>query len=229
MIAPLALAISAAPPDFLKIDVRTREVIAQNWARAETPIPVGSLVKPFLAVAYAGDRPEFVCTGERCWLARGHGRLKFRDALAQSCNEYFLNLARGVNADALAVVARKFGIPPPGNDSPEARIGMGTGWRISPLALARAFAELASRASEPRVAEILEGLRLAAQSGTARAVGSGRLAKTGTAECVSPRKDAGDGFALVIEPAEAPRIVLLVRVHGTTGAAAAKVAAKMLK
>lgn len=229
MIALLALAIGAPQTSFLKLDVRTREVVAQNWPDGDTPVPVGSLVKPFLALAYAGDGPEFFCTGKRCWLARGHGRLQFREALAQSCNEYFLNLARGVNSETLAVVARKFGLPPPGNDSPEARIGLGTAWKISPLALTRAYAELAERASEPRVAEILAGLRLAAQSGTARAIGAGKMAKTGTAECVAAQKDAGDGFALVLDPAEAPRTVLLVRVHGATGAHAAKIAAKLLK
>ena len=229
MIALLALAIGAPQTNFLKVDVRTRQVIAQNWPDAETPVPVGSLVKPFVALAYAGDWPEFFCTGKRCWLARGHGRLQFRQALAQSCNEYFLNLARGVNADTLAVVARKFGIPPPGNDSPDARIGLGTAWKVSPLALARAYAELAERASEPRVAEILAALRLAAQSGTAHAIGAGKMAKTGTAECVAAKKDAGDGFAMVLTPAEAPRIVLLVRVHGATGAEAAKLAGQLLK
>jgi len=234
MIRLLALAIAASTPDslapdFLKIDISTHQAIEQNWSGAQNPVPVGSLVKPFLALAYSGEWPEHVCSGEHCWLSRGHGRLKFREALAQSCNEYFLNLAERVDADALALVARKYGITPPENDSAQARIGLGTGWKIPPLALARAYAELSSRASEPRVAEILEGLRLAARSGTARAIGGGRMAKTGTAQCLSRQQDAGDGFVLVIEPAEAPRAVLLIRVHGTTGAAAAKIAAKMLK
>ena len=228
MILLLALVIAAPEINSLTIDVRTREVIEQNWPDVETPMPVGSLVKPFLALAYPGDWPEFFCAGDRCWLARGHGRLRFRDALAQSCNEYFLNLARGVDSQTLVSVARKFAIPAPENETPEARIGLGTAWKISPLALARAYAELAARSSEPRVAQILDGLRLAAESGTARAIGRGRLAKTGTAPCVATKKDAGDGFALVLDPADAPRIALLVRVHGSTGAAAAKIAAKRL-
>ena len=228
MIALLALAIAAPEINSLTVDVRTREVIEQHWPDAEIPVPVGSLVKPFLALAYTGDWPEFFCTGDRCWLARGHGRLQFREALAQSCNAYFLNLARAVDSQQLAIIARKFAIPTPENDSPVARIGLGTAWKISPIALARAYAELASRASEPRVAQILAGLRLAAESGTARAIGRGRLAKTGTAPCVAPRKDAGDGFVIVLNPAEAPRTVVLLRVHGSTGAGAAKIAARKL-
>jgi cell division protein FtsI/penicillin-binding protein 2 len=194
-------------------------------------VPVGSLVKPFLALAYGGEFPEFVCKGaaDRCWLTRGHGKLGFEDALAQSCNAYFLNLARGVDHATLSVTAAKFGIPPPGSDLAEARIGLGTDWRIPPLALARAYAELASRAGEARVDEILAGLRKAAESGTAKALGRGVLAKTGTAACVAERRDAGDGFAVVLEPAEAPRVTLLVRVHGAPGAEAAKSAARIVR
>jgi len=224
--------------DYLVVDVRTREVLRQEWADPGVPIPVGSLVKPFTALAYGGDFPEFVCKGAAggCWLAHGHGRLKFRDALAHSCNAYFLNLARGVDPETLAVVASKFGIPAPSTDSAEVRIGLGKDWKIPPLALARAYAELAERASEPHVGEILAGLREAVHSGTARAIGAGSmdlapavLAKTGTAPCVAERSHAGDGFTVVLDPADAPRTVLLVRVHGVPGAEAAKTAAGILR
>ncbi len=193
-----------------------------HWPDADRAIPVGSLVKPFLAMAYPGDFPEFTCTGKKCWLARGHGRLKFRRALAVSCNEYFLNLARDADPGAAAA---KFGIPAPSDDSPEARIGLGTAWKISPIALARAYAELAKRSGEPRVAEILDGLRMSAESGTASAIGRGFFAKTGTAPCVSEPHDAGDGFTAVI----AGDRVLLVRIHGVPGAEAAKSAKQILR
>jgi cell division protein FtsI/penicillin-binding protein 2 len=214
--------------DHLSIDVRTREVIEQQWPDARTPIPVGSLVKPFMALAYSGEFPEFTCTGEHCWLARGHGKLRFRNALAVSCNAYFLNLARDVDNETLAVTAAKFGIPGPDLDSPEARIGLGTSWRIAPIALARAYCELVSRSGEPKVVEILAGLRIAARSGTAGALGPGVMAKTGTAPCISQPHDVGDGFTVVIDPADVPRRVLLVRVHGVPGAEAAKSAARIL-
>jgi cell division protein FtsI/penicillin-binding protein 2 len=225
------LALVAADVNFIAVDVRTRQVLERQWVDAEQTVPVGSLVKPFVALAYGGEFPEFVCRGaaDRCWLARGHGKLGFRQALAQSCNAYFLNLARGVDGATLGVIAAKFGIPPPSDDSPETRIGLGAGWRIAPLALVRAYAELASRAGEPRVDEIMAGLRMAAESGTAKALGRGVLAKTGTAACVAEHRDAGDGFAVVLDPAEDPRVALLVRVHGAPGAAAAKSAARILR
>ncbi|HLX41982.1 MAG TPA: penicillin-binding transpeptidase domain-containing protein [Bryobacteraceae bacterium] len=219
--------------DYLVVDVRTREVLQQQWTDAGAPIPVGSLVKPFTALAYSGNFPEFICRGaaDRCWLAHGHGRLVFRDALAQSCNAYFLNLAREVDPATLAVVASKFGIPAPAADTAEARIGLGKEWRISPLALARAYAELAARASESRVADILAGMRTAARNGTASALGRDSivLAKTGTAPCVAERNHRGDGFTIVLDPADAPRTVLLVRVHGVPGAEAAKSAGHLMR
>jgi cell division protein FtsI/penicillin-binding protein 2 len=236
MIPLLAMLLAAsidprAGADYLAVDIRTREVVQNHWPEADAPIPVGSLVKPFTALAYGGEFPEFVCrgAGDRCWLKDGHGRLTFRGALAQSCNAYFLNLARRVDPATLAVVASKFGIPAPVVDTPEARIGLGKDWKISPVALALAYAELASRASEPRVAEILAGMRAAARRGTASALG-GRavLAKTGTAPCVAILGHAGDGFTIVLDPADAPRTVLLVRVHGVPGAEAARSAGAVL-
>jgi cell division protein FtsI/penicillin-binding protein 2 len=223
----LATALNGADANYIVVDVRTREIVKQDWPDADQPIPVGSLVKPFMALAASGTFPELTCNGniDRCWLAKGHGRIGFRDALANSCNAYFLELARRVDAHSLAVVAAKFGIPPLDLETPEARIGLGADWRISPLALARAYCELTSRAAEPRVAEILAGLKLASESGTASAIGRGALAKTGTAPCVAQRKHKGDGFTIVLLPADAPRIAVLVRVHGVPGAVAAKSAA----
>lgn len=213
--------------NYIVVDIRTRQVVKQDWPDADKPIPVGSLVKPFTALASSGPFPEFVCKGaqDRCWLASGHGLLRFREALAESCNAYFLRLARDVDPHSLAVVAAKFGIPPPDAETPEARIGLGKDWQISPLALTRAYCELTSRSAEPRVAEILAGLKLAAESGTASAIGRGALAKTGTAPCVAKRKHVGDGFTIVLDP----RLAILVRVHGVPGAEAAKSAAIILQ
>lgn len=227
----LAATIPAGGVDSIAIDVNTRAVIERKWADIDTPIPLGSLVKPFTALAYPREFPQYECKGAAsgCWLARGHGRLRFGEALAESCNAYFLNLARGVDAQTLRTVAAKFGIDAPRTERVEARIGLGDDWRIAPIAMLRAYAELAARRGEPRVNEILRGLEMAAQAGTARALGRGALAKTGTAPCVDGRGHAGDGFTIVMKPAEAPRIALLVRVHGTTGAEAAKVAARIVK
>jgi cell division protein FtsI/penicillin-binding protein 2 len=217
--------------NYLALDARTRGLVESRWLDATTPIPVGSLVKPFLALAYGRAFPEFECRGaaSRCWKPGGHGSIQFSSALAQSCNAYFLHLASMVDANALRVTAAKFGIAPPSVESLEARIGLGNGWKIAPLALVKAYLELAARRGEPNVDLILAGLALAAESGTAKAFGTGVLAKTGTAECVAPRRDSGDGLAVGLEPAEAPRFAVLVRIHNVPGAAASKTAARILR
>jgi cell division protein FtsI/penicillin-binding protein 2 len=228
LLAVLAL---SADVNYLVLDVRSRHVLKQDWPDAQRAIPVGSLVKPFLALAASGPFPEFTCKGaaDRCWLASGHGTLDFTSALAHSCNAYFLHLAPSIGAQTLSVVAAKFGIPPPADDTPESRIGLNDGWQIPPLALANAYCELASRAAEPRVKEVLGGMKMAAEKGTASAIGRNALAKTGTARCVLKRHHAGDGFTIVLAPADAPRVAILVRVHGVPGAEAAKSAAAILR
>jgi cell division protein FtsI/penicillin-binding protein 2 len=180
---------------------------------------VGSTVKPFLSLAYVGAFPNTRC----------EGHVGFREALAYSCNPYFLELARNVSPDALARVSAIFEIAGPADDSAATFIGLGRGWRIAPIDLVRAYAELGARRSIPRVAEILAGLELAAERGTASAIGRGALAKTGTAECIAERRHAGDGFTVVLDPADAPRVAMIVRVHNVPGAEAAKVAAQILR
>jgi cell division protein FtsI/penicillin-binding protein 2 len=72
-------------------------------------------------------------------------------------------------------------------------------------------------------------MRLATQEGTARALrAEDALAKTGTAPCLHRCLANGDGLVLALTPAANPRILLLVRQHGTTGAATAIIAAQML-
>ena len=86
MIALLTLVLASADINYIVVDVRTRQIVKQDWPDADRPFPVGSLVKPFTALASSGPFPEFVCNGaaDRCWLAKGHGSLRFRDALANS-------------------------------------------------------------------------------------------------------------------------------------------------
>jgi cell division protein FtsI/penicillin-binding protein 2 len=230
--ADLTPALNRAEPraDYIAIDVRTHNVIAQRWADADTAIPVGSLVKPILAMAWSGPYPEFDCKGAAgsCWRAQPHGYLRFPQALAQSCNAYFLQFAAQVNEDSLRATALTFGVEPPSSTRAEGRIGLGEAWRITPISLLRAYAELASRRGDPRVDPILSGLELAAREGTARELGRGILAKTGTAACVAPRRHSGDGLAIALAPAEAPRVALLVRLHDVPGAQAAKATARLL-
>jgi hypothetical protein len=219
---------------YMLIEPGNGRVIGWRWEHPEDAVPVGSLVKPFTALAYGethGFRfPVSMCLGEasRCWLPQGHGRMDISTAIAHSCNAYFLELASDVNPEALAAVTQRFGLaaPAPGDD-PAVLIGLKGSWRVSPFAIARAYSELAARSFEPGVPEMLAGMALSARLGTGRGVGPGAYVKTGTAPCVHLSREPGDGWVIALYPTGAPRFILLLRVHGVPGARAAWVCGKM--
>jgi cell division protein FtsI/penicillin-binding protein 2 len=214
--------------ELLVQDLRTRQTLAVTFAPA--PIPPGSLLKPFLALAYlASPHPalHIVCRGhaDQCW--RAHGTLSLPEAIAQSCNAYFLALARTLDPAEIALPT-----PPPSNPTPEDLIGLTPRWLILPQNLAAAYAQILTASNTPRA--ILEGMRLCAQHGTASALGpqpGGALAKTGTASCIpghEPCKADGDGLVLVAVPVASPTLLLLLRRRATNGATAAGDAARVL-
>jgi hypothetical protein len=220
---------------------RSGAVLAQRWETPEQAIPPGSLVKPFVAAAYAAQHdnrfPQVRCRGtaSQCWLPRGHGELGLEDALAQSCNAYFLALAAGLDRDRALQTFRSFGLAGP-NRNFEARsaIGLGAEWREFPLSLARAYLALLDSPDPLLHEHVLRGMETAASRGTASSVDAAlgkdaALAKTGTAPCTHRPRSEADGFAAVLVPAGAPRYLLLVRMHGGTGAATAAEAAQMLR
>jgi cell division protein FtsI/penicillin-binding protein 2 len=233
--APLAE--SAA--SYLLLDAAHGKVLAIRWPSAEVAVPVGSLVKPFLAITYGQRRrmrfPVHECTGEDCWLKTGHGRIGIASAIAYSCNSYFRQLAQDVLSADVAEVADRFGLRgPPRNCDSDTLFGLGSAWRLAPIEVARAYAELAARRTEPGIAEVIEGMRLSASLGTASAVGpalqgASALAKTGTAPCSHSPRAAADGYAVVVYPADSPRYVLLVQAHGAVGRQAAETVARLLR
>jgi cell division protein FtsI/penicillin-binding protein 2 len=226
---------------YLLLDAHTGSVLALRWDIPDKPIPMGSLVKPFAALAY-GERHDFqypghTCRGTAsgCWLPHGHGDVDLSAAIAYSCNSYFRMLTANLSATDISPIANRFGLEPPGGDcsGPEL-VGLGIHWRISPLRMARAYIELVRRRQQPGVGAVLEGMAQSARQGTGAEVRrasrlSDVLVKTGTAACTHSRRAPGDGFAVVLTPADQPRILLMVRVHGVPGARAAKTAGQMLR
>ena len=222
---------------YLLLDATRKTVIAMDWRAADVPVPAGSLVKPFTAIAYGQLHrmrfPVYECSGAGCWLKTGHGRIGLATAIAHSCNSYFRQLAADVSPADVGVVAERFGLRgPPVDCDRDTLFGAGSAWRLSPLEIARAYAEVAARRAEPGVAEVIEGMRLSASIGTAAVVGSvlhsPALAKTGTAPCSHSPRASGDGYAVVVYPGDSPRYVLLVEVHGVAGRQAAETAARLL-
>ena len=45
-----------------------------------------------------------------CWKKRGHGYVNLREAIKQSCDTYFYELARRLGVDRLSLTAKKFGL-----------------------------------------------------------------------------------------------------------------------
>jgi len=217
-------------------------VLAQRWSAANLPVAPGSLVKPFVALAYGEQHhfafPRIHCAGKqsRCWLPQGHGWIGIDEAIGQSCNAYFLALVAGLDRDRASESFARFGLHGPPRTAPgKSLIGLGDDWKETPLTIARAYLALVREQASQQGDEIVaKGMRTAAETGTAREVdaelGAGSaFAKTGTAACSHQQRAAADGFAVVLYPAVQPRVLLLVREHGTTGAQAAAVAGAMLK
>ncbi len=232
---------TSADISYLLVDARTKTTIASRWPEIGRAVPPGSLLKPFAALAYAEGHgfkyPEFVCRGaaDGCWYPRGHGRIGITQAVEFSCNAYFRQLSRLVSQEDLHAALRQVGMEDaPSLPAPSSLFGLGDAWKIPPGQLARAYLNLVAQADEPGVAPLVRGMALSAQAGTASAIGralGGRaaLAKTGTAPCVHARRAPGDGYVIALYPAESPRLLLLVRVHGVPGAEAAVTAGQILR
>jgi cell division protein FtsI/penicillin-binding protein 2 len=221
------------------IEAATGGVVEARWNDLDRPVAVGSLIKPFTALAYAGAHqflyPSFTCRGvEECWLPRGHGSVDLAAAIAASCNAYFDRLARETTPEAFVATLQRFGLrADPRTATAAAMVGLGGSLRFEPMSVARAYLELIARAHDPGVAPIVQGMMASAEYGTGRGVGKsvlppGASAKTGTAPCSHASKAVGDGYAVVVYPVERPRLVLLVQAQGRTGAEAAIAAGRIL-
>jgi cell division protein FtsI/penicillin-binding protein 2 len=230
--ATLARQFSSPDLSYLLLD-ENGNVLAQRWEHPEQDVPVGSLIKPFLAVAYGRTHasfPKFRCEGNTmCWLPRGHGTLGIRQAIALSCNSYFHQLMADAEPGFAASTLESFGLTAGVSEIDMVQ----QGGIASPLALAKAYLQLANHSHEEAEIPVLQGMALSAQQGTAKAAGAElpqlpALAKTGTAPCTHRKKAPGDGFTLVVAPSDHPRIVLLVRLHGRPGSMAAGVAGRMI-
>jgi len=226
---------------YLLFDARSGVLLVSRWENQNKPIPLGSLVKPFTALAYAEAHdyryPAYECRGRvsGCWSTQPHGDLNIVSAISVSCNSYFRSLAENVARSEVGLVARDFCLEAPDeNISAAGQIGLGDQWRIAPTRMARAYLELVRRREQPGISELLIGMSQAAQNGTGAAVGhalknSDALVKTGTAPCTHSPHAPGDGFVVAIVPAQQPEILLMIQVHGVPGAKAAETAGRMLR
>ena len=227
-------------PSYLLVDAATGRVLDARWDDLERPVPIGSLIKPFTALAYADTHrftyPTITCRGsaDACWLPSGHGRVGLTEAVAGSCNAYFRQLAQKTAPEALVARLQGFGMRADrGAATPAAMVGFGDALKLAPSAVIRGYLELVSRAGQPGVSPIVQGMLASARTGTGRGVGAAiggadALVKTGTAPCSHSPRATADGYTIVIYPADRPRVVLLMQAHGRTGADTAASAGELL-
>ena len=216
----------------------------------DTPVLPGSIIKAVTLVAalesgVVNEHTTHLCrrvvTVDGHRYACAHPVLKRAltpaEALAYSCNDFFLSLAPRLTREAVNGVRRGAGLPPVSASTPLAASLVGLeGPRVPPRALVDVLARLAGagplapvpmRDATRRV--LLDGLRGAAEYGTASALGERRipaLAKTGTA----PMPGGGAmGLVVALAPAAAPTRGVVVVAPGAAGLDAASIAADLLR
>jgi SpoIID/LytB domain protein len=158
------------------------------------------------------------------------------EALAHSCNDFFVSLAARLTRDQVNRTRLTAGLSPlsPEASLPAALVGL-DGPRVTPRSLIDVLARLAAVGPDPAVpmrastrVVLSEGLRGAATYGTAAALGERgveALAKTGTA----PMPGGGvAGLVVALVPAAAPTHGIVVVAPGAAGLDAAAVAADVL-
>ena len=168
-------------------------------------LQVGSIQKPFVLRAWSISHPgmappTITCSaGSVCWLRSGHGDINIQSALSNSCNTYFLGLAGQTPMDTINKVFTEAGFQ--GRvTSAESAIGLDpSGPKIRPSSLFKAYSHLTTLPWEKDELRqtLIQGLRQAAVSGTAKLGRHGYMAKTGTVQGSTP--DITIGLAIAVD------------------------------
>jgi SpoIID/LytB domain protein len=238
-----------AGPAVLMVSLVPAAVEAE--ARADlldTPVLPGSVIKAWALVAALESgviepttarmcRRVVTVEGRRYVCAHPDLRrpLTPAEALAHSCNDYFVSLAPRLPRALLDSIRLASGLPALGQATFAAGLVGLDGPRIAPRALLTAFARLTGAEHGRRVpmraateAVLIDGLRGAVRYGSASALvelEGGALAKTGTA----PMPGGGTmGLVVAVAPAAAPVRAVVVAAPGAAGRDAAALAADLL-
>lgn len=248
----LAVASYAQPPAGVAYFVRSLDNPRdRREARADildTPVHPGSVVKPIALVAALERGVIRAGMTHMCRRAAKAGGQVFvcshpdlkrpltpAEALAYSCNDFFVSLAPRLSREALNATRLAAGLPPVQRATPMAAAIVGLdGPKTTPRALIDMMARLVGAGSDKPVpmrpetkAVLLEGLRGAADYGTASALkssGLAALAKTGS--IVMPNGTAL-GLVVAMMPIEKPARAIIVAAPGAAGLDAAGIAAEI--
>jgi stage II sporulation protein D (peptidoglycan lytic transglycosylase) len=236
----------AAGTAFAIVDLNTgATLVSANAAQLDRAVAPGSAVKFATLIALLESNTidqttRIACTrqvaiGGRqypCSHPDLHRPLNAAEALAHSCNSFFATTATRLPRRALDAAFVSLGLPPPPArlDTRQAALGL-EGVTATPRQLLEALRRVAT---DSRLAirddtrrTVIEGLRGAAQFGTASPLGAAgvdALAKTGSAGGANPH-----GVVVAVTPASRPAQGIVVLVAGAAGADAAEIAAQELK
>lgn len=215
----------------------------------DTPVLPGSVIKALTLVAALESQVIEADTARMCRrvvtidgrrYVCSHPDLKRpltpAEALAHSCNDFFVSLAPRLSRAALNSVRGRLGLPPVPDTAnlPASFVGL-DGPRITPRALLDVMSRLVGADLQRPIAisdavrrVLVVGLRGASQYGSANALGARRmpsLAKTGTAPMPG---GAWMGLVVALEPADKPTRGIVVVAPGAAGLDAAAIAADLL-
>jgi stage II sporulation protein D len=241
---------SQAVPDtfaYRVIDLAAGRVVAAAHEDVlRTPVLPGSIAKVATLVAALESgviQPTTRIACPRRLTVEGHrldcthpdvGRpLGPAEALAHSCNGYFADVASRLPRAALDRGFARLGLPPSSASASVVASAVGIdGARIEPQRLLAAFVRLttsdAAQLAPGVRAVLMEGLRGAADFGTASAFGArglSALAKTGTA---SMPGGGFEGLVVAVTPADHPTRAVVGVAPGAAGLDAARLAAEVL-
>ncbi len=231
-------------------DLRSHMVLGQSGGDViDTPVLPGSVIKMVTltaALESGAIDPSFTHFCRRRITVDGvtyvcsHPDLKrpmtAAEALAHSCNDFFISLAPRLSHEAVNRLRSRLGLTPISASAPFARTLIGLdGPRITPRQLADIMARLVGAPGAPALPlrdstrQVLrEGLRGAADYGTASALHAGAisaLAKTGTAGMPG---GGSMGLLVALVPATAPARSIVVVAPGAAGLDAAALAVDLL-
>ena len=215
----------------------------------DTPVLPGSIVKAVALVAALEDAVIRADTNHMCRrtvtvdgqkYVCAHPDLKRAlspaEALAYSCNDFFVSLASRLSRESLNKTRLAAGLAPIAVGTPlsPALVGL-AGPRTSPRALVDMMARLTGAGKDKPVpmsaatrAVLLDGLRGAAEYGTASAFSAGgisALAKTGS---ILMPSGATLGLVVALTPADRPTHGMVVAAPGGAGVDAAAIATDVL-
>ena len=216
------LAAAVAAPVASAVVVLEARSGRQLYSRGRTNASArpGSTMKPFTALSLA-EPADIVCPATVRVASRNFNcshpvtarPLNLSEALAWSCNAYFVNSSRMLDAASFAVSLRKFGFDVRNARTPDelALLAIGEwGVRCSVVELAQAYRKLAANANR----QVHDGLIAATDYGTARLArpaGVVVAGKTGTS--------ATHAWFAGWAPAVRPSVVVTVFVPGGRGGA----------